>query len=156
MPAPRNWIEKIHTRLLSRYGSAWINQYRDIDPELVIADWADCLNGFGAEAIHHALECLPDDAPPNAAQFARLCMRGPQSQAPALPWPAADPAVVAAVMGALKPPPKSDPKDWACRLQDREINHRGVLESGRRMTQAQRDLWRAAVEDHTEPSHIDT
>lgn len=138
MSLSRSWVEKIHARLLVRYGSPWINLYRDIDPELVIADWADALNGFGAEAIKHALECLPDDAPPNAAQFAKMCMRGPQTQAPALPWPIADPAMVATVLAGIKPPPQRDMKQWARDLHARE-------ERGDRLTKAQRDTWRQAV-----------
>jgi hypothetical protein len=125
--------------MLVRYGSPWINLYRDIDPELVIADWADALNGFGAEAIKHALECLPDDAPPNAAQFSSLCKRGPQSQAPALPWPPANPEMVATVMAGIKPPPLRDMRQWARDLKARE-------ERGDRLTQAQRTMWREALQ----------
>jgi len=139
MPLDRNWVERIHTRLLARYGSAWIGRYRDIDPELVIADWADALNGFGAAAIKYAFECLPDDHPPNSAQFARLCLRGPQNQAPALPWPAAHPEIVATVMAGIKPPPTRGMKQWARDLQTREAN-------GDRLTLAQRTMWRAAVD----------
>ena len=142
----RNWVETIHTRLLVRYGSAWIALYRGIDAELVIADWAEALNGFGGAAIRHALECLPDDAPPNAAQFARMCMRGPQSQAPALSWPDPDPAVAAQVLQGFNPSARQeDPLAWAYRLKDREENHGGKLTNGRGMTAAQRTMWRAAI-----------
>jgi hypothetical protein len=141
MPLHRDWVEKIHTRLLARYGSAWISLYRDIDPALVVADWAEALNGFGAEAIRHALSCLPDDAPPNAAQFARLCMRGPQSQAPVLPWPTPDPAMVARVMSGIKRPAQRNPRQWVHDLKARE-------ERGDNLTQAQRDMWRTALSAH--------
>lgn len=141
MPLERNWVERIHTRMLARYGSAWIGVYRDIDPELVIADWADRLNGFGSDAIRYALECLPDDAPPNAAQFARLCVRGPQSQAPLLPWPKADPAVVTQVLAGIAKPVTRTPRQWAHDLKARE-------ERGERLTQAQRDMWRTALNAH--------
>ena len=137
MPQARDWIERIHTRMLGRYGSGWVNLYRGVEREMVIADWCEALNGFGAETIRHALECLPDDHPPNAAQFARLCMRGPQSQAPALPWPQADPAMVATVLAGIKPPPQRALKQWARDLERREM-------AGDRLTAAQRTMWRAA------------
>lgn len=138
MPLARRWVEAIHARLLVRYGAKWIAQYRDIDPELVIADWADALNGFGDKRIRHALDNLPDDNPPNAAQFARLCARGPSSQAPTLPWPKADPAMVETVLAGIKPPPLRDMKQWARDLQAGEAR-------GDRLTKAQREMWRAAI-----------
>jgi hypothetical protein len=112
----------------------------------VIADWAEALNGFGGAAIKHALACMPDDAPPNAAQFARMCMRGPQSQSPALEWSAPDAAVVAQVLQGLNRATFHEaPLAWAYRLKDREENHDGKLQNGRGMTAAQRTMWRAAI-----------
>jgi len=146
MPLPRKWVEQIHARLLVRYGSPWLSLYKDIDPELVIADWAGALNGFGGAAITHALEHLPDDSPPNAAQFSKMCMRGPQSQAPALPWPEPDPAVAVRVLQSINRVARhEDPLAWACRLKDREENHGGKLTNGLGMTAAHRTMWRAAI-----------
>ena len=135
MPLERSWVERIHTRMLVRYGSQWIGLYRDIDPELVIADWAAELNGFGATAITHAFQVLPDDAPPNAAQFARLCMRGPQSQAPALAWPPANPEVAALALASFKRPESINARQWAIDLRERE-------QRGLQLTQAQREMLR--------------
>lgn len=139
MPLDRRWVENIHARLLVRYGSPWINLYRDIDPKLVISDWAEALNGFGPEAIRYALGCLPDDAPPNAAQFAKLCMRGPQSQAPALTWEkAADAAIVAQVMDGIKPAADRHRLQWARDLKARDV-------AGGKLTLAQRTMYRDAL-----------
>lgn len=144
MPLNRDWVERIHTRLLARYGSAWIGLYRGIDPALIASDWADALNGFGAASIAHALTVLPDDAPPNAAQFARLCMRGPQSQAPALPRPPADPEVAAQALAAIKRPDALNPRQWAVDLRERKRN-------GLKLTQAQREMLRAVEIAAPEP-----
>lgn len=38
-----------------------------------------------------------------------------------------------------------DPRAWARDLRDRELSHGGVLASGARMTDAQREAWRRAL-----------
>lgn len=46
-----------------------------------------------------------------------------------------------------------DPKAWAHALRDCERNRGGVLPSGKRMTPAQRTMWRAALRaENTEAS----
>lgn len=70
--------EQIHARLLVRYGAQWIRMWDGIDPAAVRADWAEQVGYFGREAIQHALEHLPPDRPPNAAQFKALCLAAPR------------------------------------------------------------------------------
>lgn len=67
-----HWVERIHARLLVRYGTRWTSMYAGIDPELVKADWSEHLSGMSGESINYALKNLPDDFPPNAAQFRRI------------------------------------------------------------------------------------
>lgn len=43
--------------------------------------------------------------------------------------------------------PPSVGDDWAHELRDRELNHGGVLRSGRQMTQFQREAWRRVLVD---------
>jgi hypothetical protein len=38
-----------------------------------------------------------------------------------------------------------NPKAWAYALRERELHHGGVLLNGKRMTEAQRTMWRAAL-----------
>lgn len=97
-----NWVDSIHSRLLVRYGSRWVNLYASIDPELVKADWAEVLSGVTSDGIKHALDHLPVDAPPNAAQFRSACIRVPVKAPPALPAPQLSDARRAQVGNALR------------------------------------------------------
>ncbi len=140
MALSESWIDRIHARMLVRYGVAWMRMWEGIDPGAVKADWAEELDGFAInpDAIKHALDHLPPDRPPNAAQFKALCMTAPRFAPKALPAPKADPAVVAAAMARIKPPPGRDPKAWAHELRSRE-------ERGDRLTITQKTMWRAAL-----------
>lgn len=73
MPLRADWVDALFARLSIRYGVAFSAQYRDLDPAAVKADWAEVLSGLSGEAIAHGLRCLPEDRPPNAMQFRRLC-----------------------------------------------------------------------------------
>ena len=96
-------VDRIHTRLLARYGVAWLRKYPGIEVDVVKADWAEVLAGYAnnARALRHGLSHLPDDAPPNAAEFARLCRGAPVFQQRQLPAPAANPAKRAEVLAAV-------------------------------------------------------
>ncbi len=98
MPLESRMIDAIHTRLLVRYGARWVNFYAAADQSLVKADWAEELEGISSNAIRHALEHLPDDTPPNAAQFRKLCINRPLPPYRALPAPKANPEVAKAAL----------------------------------------------------------
>lgn len=83
MPLPSAWVDRIHARLLVRYGAAWIRKWEGVPMEAVKADWGEVLGNASREAISHALDCLPPDLPPTATQFRDLC-RGVPSKAPAI------------------------------------------------------------------------
>lgn len=72
-------VDRIHTRLLARYGSAWVNLYAAAKIEDVKRDWARCLWMLNGRAIGWALGNLPPDRPPNAAQFRALCLQAPDA-----------------------------------------------------------------------------
>ena len=78
MSLPDAWVDRIHARLLVRYGATWIRKWEGVPMEAVKADWAETLSGLGQDAILHALDHLPTDMPPNALQFRDLCRAGPQ------------------------------------------------------------------------------
>ena len=72
-------VDRIHTRLLARYGSAWVSLYQHAALEDVKRDWARCLWQLNGRCIGWALGNLPPDRPPNAAQFRALCLQAPDS-----------------------------------------------------------------------------
>lgn len=132
------WVDRIHARLLVRYGSAWIAKFQGIDESLVKHDWSEVLSGVRADSIKHALEHLPTDFPPTATQFRDLCFRSPEPSLPRLAAPKANPEVVAAALAAMQKPGNFSHKAWAYRLQKREAD-------GDRLTKFQRDAWREAL-----------
>lgn len=72
MPLPLPYVERIHMRLMVRYGSAWLSKWAGVDQALIQADWADELDGMSSDAIKAALANLPPDFPPTATAFRRL------------------------------------------------------------------------------------
>lgn len=79
MPLPALLIDSLFARLTVRYGAVWTRMWEGLDMAAVKADWAECLAGFERRprSIEYALDNLPIDRPPNAAQFARLCGSAP-------------------------------------------------------------------------------
>ena len=141
---PNAWVDRIHTRLLVRYGNEWISKWAGIPEEAVKADWANELAGVRAESIAYALDHLPRDRAPNAAQFHELCRCRPEPAALALPdYTRADPEVVKAVTGAVKRAAGNDPKAWARRLKAR-------IDAGYKPTITQRNMVRDALENRCE------
>lgn len=137
MALSNDWIERIHTRLLARYGILWIRMWEGIDPEAVKEDWAQELDGASATGIQYALNHLPQDRPPNAAQFRALMSNRPESTPLALPLPPASPAVVAAALGSVNVQ-RRDKKQWIADLRD-------IEKSGdKRLTITQKTMWREA------------
>ncbi len=72
MPLPLPYVERIHMRLMVRYGSAWLSKWAGVDQSLIQADWADELDGMSNDSIKAALANLPAEFPPTAAMFRRL------------------------------------------------------------------------------------
>lgn len=93
MALSSHWIEKIFARMLVRYGAAWLRKYPGLEVDAVKADWALVLAPYedNAKALYHGLGNLPDDAPPNAKEFARICRGVPQVAVPRLGAPVSGP-----------------------------------------------------------------
>lgn len=72
MPLPLPYVERIHQRLMVRYGSSWSSKWAGVDQAAIQADWAEQLDGMTPEAIRAALANLPPEFPPTCAQFRRL------------------------------------------------------------------------------------
>lgn len=160
---PDAWVERIWATMRATYGAAFDRLWAcpaGVAPEKHVADlkavWGRELRFLqqNPQAIAHALDHLPEQ-PPNLVQFKALCVRAPEMAPKALPSPKADPAKVAEIVGVLRRTQVRDPKDWARRLRDIELHHGGVMpvnplrplsEPHRRMTPAQRQMWRAALE----------
>lgn len=142
-------IDRLFTRLLVRYGAQWLRLWDGIEIDVVKEDWSRELRGLSGEAILYALEHLPDDRPPaTATAFRRLCVGRPE-YFKELPAPEADPKLVARMLAEANAKAASavasqgGPKAWAYRLKASE-------ERGDRLTQAQRTMWRAAINDQSE------
>lgn len=101
-PLPLQFVDRIHARLLVRYGVEWIRKWDGIDPLAVKADWANELAGMSSAAIAYALDHLPDDKPPSVSQFKRLCINRPHYAQPALPAPKADKEKVRAMLAKAR------------------------------------------------------
>jgi hypothetical protein len=102
------YVDRIHTRLLARYGSKWINLYAGVDADMVKADWCEQLARVQPDAIRYALDNLPPDSPPNVGQFRALCNRRPSNTAALLlaaPTEPPQPERVAAIVGKLADKP---------------------------------------------------
>lgn len=134
------WVDRIHARILVRYGAAWLRMWEGIDQEAVKADWAEELDGLSADSLAYALDHLPPDRPPTVAQFKAIALARVPAAAPALPAPKADPARVAEIVsGIARPAGYRHPKQWARDLLDRQ-------KSGERIPIAHLTMARAALE----------
>ena len=103
MPMRSDWVEELFGRLTLRYGNAFKQQYADLDPQAVMADWASVLHGFSGESVKYGIENLPD-TPVNAGQFKAIMLRKPAADPlPALTRPyVSDPAEVRARLDKLR------------------------------------------------------
>lgn len=81
-PLPDDVIDRLFSALVVRYGSPFTDRWRDLDLEIVKADWARELAGFAGNlgAIRHALDHLPE-RPPNVIDFRKLCNAAPTANA---------------------------------------------------------------------------
>lgn len=69
-------IEIIFKKMALTYGKAFVDQYRDVQMQEVMQNWAKELAGFRPHEITYGLECLPD-RPPNVIQFRAVCRMAP-------------------------------------------------------------------------------
>lgn len=141
------WVDRIHTRLMVRYGAAWLNLWNGVDEQLVKADWARELDGMSEAAISYVLNTLPHDRPPaTASQFRALAAHRPQYVTPALPSPKADPQRVASIIGGLRDKiARRKPLQWAYDLQAKEA-------AGERLNERQKAAWREALAEQVDES----
>jgi hypothetical protein len=148
MPLPAAWVDKIFSRLALAYGRDFLARWEGQEMAEVKADWARELQGFAdmPYAIAHGLENIPADKPPTAKQFRAICNTVPARQLMGLPAPAEKPSAgVAARIATIAQAACNDPRAWASRLRDIELNRGGELPSGQIMTRAQREMWRTAL-----------
>ena len=144
MSLPALWVDKIFTKLSLTYGEEFLRRYGSMSLPDVKTNWAHELGGFERlpEAIGYALQYLPADRAPTVLQFRELCRAAPRANELALAPPKTElvsPEVIAATRAAFKPVTRNTGnKDWAYALKRRE-------ETGDRLTQAQRMMWRAAI-----------
>lgn len=142
------WVQRIHQRLAVRYGSAHTARFEAIPEADLWKDWAEQLAGLNAEAIAYGLQHLPDDAPPNAAQFAAICRRCPRMAQPRLEAPVSDNPALREVAKAAAKVNHGDGRDWARKLREREIwqdQHPREVSRHERLTLPQRHAWRDAL-----------
>lgn len=145
-PMEPEFVERIFTRLLARYGAAWVRMWSGLDDADVKADWAAVLGGRTAREIRFALDNLPSDRPPNALQFRDLCRGVPALPLPRLPAPKPDPARVAqqrAIVDGMLERREGRARfaagvQWAIELQERD-------QRGERLTFAQRVAYRQVL-----------
>lgn len=126
---PAAWVDSIFSRLAVRYGTAFTDKWRDVDPALVKADWGRELGGFAdkPECIAHALENLPPIKAPTVSEF-RFIANGAPVVTKQLPPPKATPEVIKqAVQSVHLDHDKPGPKDWAKRILARHANGERVL-----------------------------
>lgn len=69
-------IEMIFKKFGVTYGNAFFDQYRNVQIQEVMQNWAKELAGFRPHEIAYGLECLPDK-PPNVIQFRAVCRMAP-------------------------------------------------------------------------------
>jgi len=144
---PNSWIAEIFKRMGLHYGSRLDTMWAGQDPQELHAFWARELANLAAapEVIAHALDHLPEDKPPTLGEFKRLCASAPRPPHKLIPPPTANPEFVAKVLADLKKfaAGGNSGREWAYRLQLREMN-------GEKLTKAQRDMWRAAINSSPE------
>lgn len=159
---PDHWIMRLFGELRCHYGASFDRTWAapegaDINAhaEAVRRTWARELGGFASNpaALAHALHNLPPHVP-SLPEFKALCLRRPEPTPPALPAPPADPRRVAEALARVRAVQGRSPQAWARELQDRELLHGGSLAYGKRMTAAQKTMWRKTLPQtaaHTEP-----
>lgn len=148
MSLPASWVDRIFEKLTVAYGHDFLRRWEGLDMAMVKADWADELAGYGSmpQAIKYGLDNLPADKPPTAKQFRAICNTVPMATHLALPAPVEPQSEAVRARVAAVGQVAGDPKAWAKRLRDIELNHGGYMPNGLKMTRAAREMWRTALE----------
>lgn len=111
-------VDHVFAVLGATYGTAWDRSLGTSPINDVKTVWGDALGDFlhtddAKRSILWALKNLPDTVP-NARQFRTLCRTAPSRQPKMLSAPAANPEIVAKVLGGIrKNHEKIDFKQWA-------------------------------------------
>lgn len=77
-PLADNVIDRLFSSLIVRYGSPFVDRWRDIDLAVVKQDWARQLAGFGKnlDALKFGLDHLPEK-PPTVLEFRKIANAAP-------------------------------------------------------------------------------
>ena len=119
LPLPDNWIDALFARLTGLYGNRFTNMWTGIDAPLVRQTWASELAGMRPESIKYALDHLPEDFPPTALQFKKLCFMSPERPMVIAHDVPAQPDRIRDAMAKLTKPEPHGMKEWAYRLKAR-------------------------------------
>lgn len=139
MALSQRLVDAVFSRMLVRYGAAWIGKWEGIPLDDVKKDWANELAGFDAVAIRHALEHLPEERPPTVAQFKANCYGRNKPSIPLLPPPKVERKRVEGLILRMHAAQKERrPIQWAHDLCAREGN-------GETLTPVQMVAWRKAL-----------
>lgn len=142
MPLKSETVDAIFARMLARYGSTWLAKWQGVPMDAVKADWAMELEGASKESILYALRYLPLEFPPTSSQFRVLCTKAPEPEQPLALTPPRDPVKTAELSTAAKRATAADkaidPKEWAIRMQTRDMG-------GEKITVTMRAMYRAAL-----------
>lgn len=110
-------IDRLFSALLVRYGTPFLDRWRDLDLTVVKADWARDLAPFADNlgVMRFALDNLPDK-PPTVIEFHRLCTAAPLPDMPRIEStgkPAPDRVIAALRVLSNRAAAKKDPRQWA-------------------------------------------
>ena len=124
MSLPLQAIDRLFMRLGATYGRDFTGRYEGTDVNAVKSSWAHELGHTPLQAIAYALENLPERCP-NVIEFRSMCRRAPETVAPKLPEPKADPERVKAELAKLghirlAPAQAVSRLDWAHRIIERK------------------------------------
>jgi hypothetical protein len=143
MALPDGWVDYVFSKLTVRYGAKWLGQWEGVPLQAVRVDWSQVLDGLQARdgaALLYGLQYLPDDFPPTATEFRKLCNRCPDPT-PQLPAPEVDrdkAAQVVAKLREIRDAPKQPPRALWDRLKAR-------LDNGERLPLLEREMVEEAL-----------
>lgn len=150
---PIEAIQRVFARLAATYGAEWFRNLGATPIADVKTVWVHELGGFLRNrdtmmAIAWALNNLPEQCP-NAVVFRNLCRQAPQSEAPRLEVPRADPQRVAAELAKLAPLRKGcasatssgSSKAWARKLLERKAAGESVTPGALAMARSALGPW---------------
>lgn len=155
MATSSSTVDDVFSRLIATYGRRFLDQWPGLQLSAVKAIWSRELWQIQTRVPHAvawALDNLPEH-PVNAIEFRNLCRQAPAQQLPRLAEPKAQPARVAAALaklGSARGEVCASAADGA-RAKDR-ANIERLIESGRKLTLAQREMARTILGGDQGPS----